>query len=45
MHMHPNADVLNRLFAALNRHDHTAMADCYDEHATFTDIAFEIDGR
>ena len=43
--MHPNAEVLNRLFTALNRHDHAAMADCYEEAATFTDIAFELDGR
>ena len=43
--MHPNADVLNRLFTALNQHDHKTMAECYDENATFTDIAFELDGR
>lgn len=25
---------------ALGRHDHVAMAACYDEDATFSDIAF-----
>jgi hypothetical protein len=31
-----------RLFMALNQHDHAAMADCYDEAATFFDIAFDL---
>jgi ketosteroid isomerase-like protein len=43
--MHPHADVLTRLFTALDRHDHTTMADCYDEDATFTDIAFDLHGK
>jgi len=45
MPTHPNADVLTRLFTSLNRHDHAAMADCYDENATFSDIAFDLNGR
>jgi ketosteroid isomerase-like protein len=42
---HPNADVLTRLFTSLNRHDQAAMADCYHENATFSDIAFDLNGR
>jgi ketosteroid isomerase-like protein len=40
--MHPNTALLARLFAALNQHDHQAMAACYHPAATFHDIAFEL---
>jgi len=43
--MHPNADVLQRLFFGLNQHDHEVMAGCYQEKATFKDIAFELKGK
>jgi len=43
--MHSNAIVIERLFTSLDRHDHRAMADCYDENATFHDIAFDLNGR
>jgi SnoaL-like protein len=43
--MHPNVDVLTRLFTALDRHDHAAMAGCYHDQATFSDIAFDLRGR
>jgi len=42
--MHPNGALLNRLFQALDQHDHAAMAACYDSTATFRDIAFELVG-
>jgi SnoaL-like domain len=43
--MHQNAEVLQQLFSGLNRHDHEAMASCYQETATFTDIAFQLKGK
>ena len=43
--MHPNGVLLQRLFAALNRHDHSAMTACYHPEATFHDIAFDLIGR
>jgi hypothetical protein len=43
--VHPNGDVLTRLFTALERHDHQSMAACYDEDATFSDIAFDLNQR
>jgi len=43
--MHPNAELLQRLFSALDRHDHRAMAACYHPEATFRDIAFDLRGR
>ena len=43
--MHPNAEILTRLFTALDRHDHDAMAACYAENAKFSDIAFKLQGR
>jgi ketosteroid isomerase-like protein len=42
---HPNAVLLERLFTALDRHDHTAMAACYQPEATFRDIAFHLRGQ
>ena len=43
--MHSNTEVLTRLFTALDRHDHDAMAACYAENASFRDIAFKLEGR
>ena len=43
--MHPNAALLHRLFSALDRHDHWAMASCYHPDATFRDIAFDLRGK
>ena len=40
--MHPNGVLLQRLFTALNQHDHRAMASCYQPEATFHDIAFDL---
>src|SRR5262245_17771207 len=42
---HPNALLVERLFAALNRHDAGAMAECYGADATFHDIAFDLRGN
>ena len=42
--MHPNEDLLHRLFSALDRHDHRTMASCYHPAATFRDIAFDLRG-
>jgi len=39
---HPNAVLIERLFDALNRHDHQAMAQCYHDEARFDDIAFHL---
>jgi ketosteroid isomerase-like protein len=43
--MHPNARLLQRLFTALNEHDHKQMAKCYHPMATFHDIAFDLKGK
>jgi ketosteroid isomerase-like protein len=43
--MHSHAEVVTRLFMALQKHDHEAMASCYDDDATFKDIAFDISGK
>lgn len=42
--MHPNAELLGRLFNGLDHHDHAAMARCYRSDATFSDIAFDLHG-
>ena len=43
---HPNALVIERLFAALNQHDATAMAACYREgKVIFHDIAFHFEEK
>lgn len=42
--MHPNAARLNKLFTALDMHDHEAMASCYHKDAHFRDIAFDLKG-
>jgi len=43
--MHPNAELLNKLFERLNAHDADGMAECYDDDATFQDIAFDLAGK
>lgn len=43
--MHPNQVLLNRFFERLNAHDAKGMAECYEENATFEDIAFRLKGR
>jgi hypothetical protein len=43
--MHPNGQLLQRLFTALDDHDHSTMADCYAPAASFHDIAFDLDGK
>ena len=42
---HPNAAVIERLYAALRKGDAQAAADCYNPDAHFHDIAFWLDGR
>jgi hypothetical protein len=41
--MHPNTQLLQRFFTALNDHDHEARACYYPPRATFRDIAFDLD--
>jgi ketosteroid isomerase-like protein len=43
--MHSNAQLIDRLYRGLSAHDPEAMAACYDENATFKDIAFYREGR
>jgi hypothetical protein len=43
--MHPNALVIERLYAALSKHDAAAAAACYASNAEFEDIAFRLQGR
>lgn len=43
--MHPNEQLLTRLFQCLNAHDHNGLADCYHEDATFQDVAFTLRGK
>ena len=43
--MHANGALLQRLFTALDDHDHPTMAACYHPDATFHDIAFNLRGR
>lgn len=37
--------LLERFYAAVQRHDHEAIAACYTEDASFQDIAFSLSGR
>ena len=37
--------LIDRLYRSLAAHDPARMADCYDENATFRDIAFHLQGR
>ena len=43
--MHPNAQLVERLYSALSRHACQDMAVCYSADATFRDIAFNLQGR
>jgi hypothetical protein len=43
--VHPNALTIQRLFTALDQHDHAKMAACYAANATFRDIAFDLRGQ
>jgi hypothetical protein len=43
--MHPNGLMLQRLFTALDVHDHPTMAECYAPAASFRDIAFDLEGK
>jgi ketosteroid isomerase-like protein len=43
--MHPNAELLSKLYTALDNKDHEAMAICYHPDATFQDIAFSLQGK
>jgi hypothetical protein len=43
--MHTNGVLLQRLFTALDDHDHRTMAGCYHAAATFRDIAFDLTGE
>src|SRR5688500_14581539 len=40
--MHPNEDLIRKLFSALNAKDHETMARCYAKNARFEDIAFKL---
>src|SRR3954452_15037205 len=42
--MHANAGLLQRLYTALDTHDHRTMASCYHPEARFRDIAFDLQG-
>ena len=42
---HPNADLIERLYAAIQRADPKAIAACYAEDTYFEDIAFRLRGR
>jgi ketosteroid isomerase-like protein len=43
--MNSHEELLQRLFQCLNAHDHEGVAACYQEQATFRDIAFTLKGR
>jgi ketosteroid isomerase-like protein len=45
--MHPNGILLERLYSALDRHDHPAMGACYHptKEVVFHDIAFDLTDR
>jgi len=40
--MHPNAQLIETLYAALARRDGAAMAACYARHARFKDPVFDL---
>jgi len=42
---HPNAQLIDRLYAAFRNRDAAAMAACYLPEATFRDPIFEVDGK
>jgi uncharacterized protein len=37
---HPNEELIERFYAAFDKHDGAAMAACYQPHATFSDPVF-----
>lgn len=43
--MHPNHELLHRLYTALDQRDDEAMAACYAPEAYFRDIAFDCHKR
>src|SRR5262245_41710050 len=43
--MNDSRALVERLFTALDRHDHETMASCYAESAACRDIAFDLRGR
>lgn len=43
--MHPNGELIRKLFRSIDAHDYRAAAACYAENARFRDIAFDLDGR
>jgi len=43
--MHPNADLLRKLYTSLNQHRYAGMAECYHREAIFHDIAFDLQGK
>jgi len=43
--MHPNAQLLERLYTCLAARDGDGMAECYADDATFHDIAFDLKGK
>jgi ketosteroid isomerase-like protein len=43
--MHPNAQLLQKLYNSLNNHDYASMAACYRADAVFEDIAFRLSGK
>ncbi len=43
--MHPNEQFLRTLFERLNAHDASGVAACYDEQASFQDIAFRLNNK
>jgi ketosteroid isomerase-like protein len=43
--MHANGLLVERLYASLNQHLSEPIAECYDDEATFRDIAFDLRGK
>ena len=43
--MHPNEQLLQRLYTCLAARDDDGMAECYADDATFHDIAFDLEGK
>ena len=43
--MHRNEALLTKLFQHLNEKKPDLIADCYDDNATFRDIAFTLEGK
>jgi hypothetical protein len=42
---HKNAELLETFYKSLRNNEHQKIANCYHQDATFTDIAFNIEGR